>query len=275
MKDAIYDRISTRTYDKKQLTKNEIMVINEAIDETNKMMSPFNHKIEFFKDLKALDPEGEAKRIGTYGFIKNATNFVGGTIKNDFYGIIDYGYLFEYFILKLTQKGLSTCWLAGTFDREAFSNYIKPGEVIPAITPIGYPEDKMSLRERAIRFAVKANRRKSFDEMFYLNDINHPLKEDSNHLLQLPLELVKLGPSASNKQPWRIIILDHIVHFYLLQTPNYNTNRPFVIQALDMGISLCHFEIGLKEIGIAYELKVINHPSPRHFEYIISFVLDK
>lgn len=275
MKDAIYDRISTRTYEKKKLSEEEIKIISEAIDETKLMNSPFGHKIEFFTDFKTLDPEGEAKRIGTYGFIKNASSFVGGTIQNEFTGIVDYGYLFEYFILKLTQKGLSTCWLAGTFDRNAFSHHVKKGDIIPAITPIGYPEDKMSLRERAIRFAVKANRRKSFEEMFYLNDINHPLKEDSNHPLQLPLELVKLAPSASNKQPWRIIIIDNIIHFYLQETPNYNTNRPFIIQALDMGISLCHFEIGLKDLGLNYEMNVISHPLPQGFEYILSFILNK
>lgn len=145
MKDAVYDRISTRTYEKKILGNEEIKMINEAIDETKLLSSPFGHKIEFFTDFKALDPDGEAKRIGTYGFIKNASSFVGGTIQNELTGIVDYGYLFEYFIMKLTQKGLSTCWLAGTFDRSAFSDYVKPGYIIPAITPIGYPEDKKCL----------------------------------------------------------------------------------------------------------------------------------
>lgn len=274
MKDAVYDRISVRTYEKKPLTKKEREVVEEVIKMTKLIKGPFGHEISFFTDHQETNLDDEAKRIGTYGFIKNAPSFVGGTVKNEFTGIIDFGYVFEYLILQLTKQGFGTCWLGGTFDREAFKKHVSEGEIIPAITPVGYPEDKMSLRERAIRFAIKANRRKPFDEMFYLNDINHPIKDDTHHPLKEALEYVKLGPSASNKQPWRIIIKDQIVHFYLQRTPNYGVNRPFVIQALDLGIAILHFEIGLKELGITYQMKTILHQAPNDFEYILSFDLD-
>lgn len=275
MKDAIYDRISVRTYEKKILSQDEKHQVDELISSIKENKGPFGHQINYFVTHQKDVSDEEAKRIGTYGFIKNASSFVGGTITNTLHAMVDYGYLFEELILKLTQCGFATCWLAGTFDRKAFSHYINGDLMIPAITPIGYPEDSMSLRERAIRFAIKANRRNPFKDMFFLCDISHPLHEETDHPLKLAFELVQLGPSASNKQPWRLIVDDSIIHFYLERTPNYGVNRPFVIQALDIGIALKHFEIGLHELKKLFHYMVMEHPNPKTFEYIISIVIDK
>ena len=65
--------------------------------------------------------------------------------------------------------------------------------------------------------------------------------------------LFRSGPSASNKQPWRIILDWNKAHFYLKKTENYAQSIPFDIQALDMGIALCHFEEGLKEDKKEYQ----------------------
>jgi hypothetical protein len=275
LRDAIYDRISIRTYEKKPLTPNERQKVEEIVSMSKNHVGPFGHQIRYFVDHQDKQIDDEAKRIGTYGFIKNAPSFIGGVIKNDFNAIVDYGYLFESIILQLTKAGFGTCWLAGTFNRNAFKETFVEGEIIPAITPVGYPEDTMSLRERAIRFAIKANRRKPFEEMFFENDVHHPIKEDQNYPLYEPLVLVKLAPSASNKQPWRIIIENHQVHFFLEKTANYNDNRPFVIQALDMGIALCHFELGLKYLNKNYTFSKIDCAIPNGFNYIISIIIDK
>ena len=271
---AIYDRISVRTYEKKPLKSDERIVIDQLINEVKPTKGPFLHTANFFIDHQDKNLDDEAKRIGTYGFIKNAPSFIIGTIPNVREAIIDYGYIFEHLILKLTQSGYGTCWLAGTFDRKAFDSLIKNDLIIPAITPVGFAEDSMSLRERAIRVAIKANRRKSFEEMFFVNDTNHPMKNDKNHPLYYPLEAVQLAPSASNKQPWKIIIEPNRIHLYLEPTPNYATNRPFNIQYLDMGIALCHFEVALNHHNIKHTIKTMEHPYKKDFEYIISIELN-
>lgn len=273
MKKTINDRISVRTYQKKALTKKEKEVVEEVLKKASLMKGPFGHQVKFFTDHQETNLDDEAKRIGTYGSIKNAASFVGGTVLNERTGIIDYGYIFEYVILELTKHGFGTCWLGGTFNRGAFSDYVQANDIIPAITPVGYSEKRMTLREKITRLAIRANKRKSFDSMFYLKDISEPLKESDHHPLSSALEFVKLGPSATNKQPWRIIIQDKLVHFYLERTPNYGTNLPVQIQLLDMGIALLHFELGLKELELAYEMKEVEHHVPNNFEYILSFVL--
>jgi len=66
------------------------------------------------------------------------------------------------------------------------------------------------------------------------------------------LEAVRLAPSASNKQPWRLVITAESridlprAHLYLQRTPGYGTGlmSKFVklpdIQMVDMGIALSH-----------------------------------
>ncbi len=277
MIEAIYDRISVRTYEKVLLDVEAMGQIHEIIEKNKGKLGPFGHQISYFTEFITQDFDDEAKKIGTYGFIKNAPGFVGGTIENTLEGIVDFGYLFEQVILGLTEAGLGTCWLGGTFQRQALKEHTKEGMIIPAITPVGYPEDKKSLAERAIRFAIKADRRKHFHEMFYDQDLNHPLKDDAKdkHKLGKILELIQLGPSASNKQPWRIILDDHLMHFYLERTPNYAASMPFVMQALDIGIALAHAEIGFNEEGYQTTMSMGEHPSISGWDYMISIAYKK
>ena len=68
--------------------------------------------------------------------------------------------------------------------------------------------------------------------------------------------MVRLGPSASNKQPWRILRIGRSWHFYLQRTPNYREGflyRMFTqadLQRIDMGIAMCHFELTARELGL-------------------------
>lgn len=272
MIEAIYDRISVRTYEKTKLDEEAIGQISEIIQRNQDKIGPFGHRITYFMDYIRDDFDDESKKIGTYGFIKNAPGFIGGTIENTLEGIVDFGYLFEFIILELTRSGFGTCWLGGTFHRQAFARYTKEGIIIPAITPIGYPEDKKSLSERAIRFAIKADRRKHFSEMFFDEDIEHPMKDDAkeNHPLGLILELIQLCPSASNKQPWRFIVSNQVMHVYLERTPNYAMSVPFVMQALDIGIALAHAEISFQHEGYTIDMIMTEHPSVPGWDYMIS-----
>lgn len=273
MHEAILTRKSIRTFEKKKLSIQDVERVHAIIDKTNQMKGPFGHQASFFY----YDPDGqfddEGKMIGTYGFVKNPPAFFGGSTKNEMYHIIDFGYLFERIILKLTHIELGTVWLGGTFHRQALKHLLHGQEIIPAISPVGYPEDKTSLREKVIRLTVQADRRKEFSEMFYRDDFNHPIIEKDAHKIPYFTSLVYLqkAPSASNKQPWRILITENIIHLYLEKTPNYATSLPFSIQHLDMGIALYHIEEGLKKEQKSFDMKKMDHPSHLDWIYILSF----
>ena len=70
------------------------------------------------------------------------------------------------------------------------------------------------------------------------------------------LEMVRLAPSASNKQPWRIVREGRRWHFFLQRTPGYSGGlagrllKVEDIQRVDIGIAMCHFELAARELGL-------------------------
>ena len=57
-------------------------------------------------------------------------------------------------------------------------------------------------------------------------------------------EMVRIAPSASNGQPWRLILDGDSVHFY------HDEKEYSMFKQLDMGIAFCHFDLAMKEKGI-------------------------
>ncbi len=59
--------------------------------------------------------------------------------------------------------------------------------------------------------------------------------------------MIRLGPSAGNKQPWRIVQDSHknIFHFYTRKSDSVYDK----FHALDMGIAVSHFDLTAQELG--------------------------
>jgi hypothetical protein len=246
MIESIQKRRSVRTYHKKPLSDGDEKCVIQLIEEINQMKGPFGHKINLFYHPNASIDDDAPVKIGTYGFVKHAPSFVSGTVHNTFKGLIDFGYLFEFLILRLTKMNLGTVWLAGTFNRKAFNQRVAVDEIIPAITPVGYAHEDQSMIEKFIRKRSKGDDRFAFESLYFKNDFETPMTLDENKISKA-LEACRLGPSASNKQPWRVLVIKDDMHLYLARTPNYANILNFDVQALDMGIALCHLVLGLNQ----------------------------
>ncbi|MCD4826383.1 MAG: hypothetical protein K8Q99_01225 [Acholeplasmataceae bacterium] len=274
--EAISKRISVRTYEKKSIDQFDIKTIKNILSKYESIKGPFGHSFEFnYSQNNSDDTNG--KKIGTYGLLKNVPAYIGGVCQNFKDAIIDYGYVFEHIILELTALGFGTCWLGGTFKRDDYKKDLKVNQIIPAISPVGYPSINRSIAEKMLRRAANSDHRLPFEQLFFDMCLN-PLSEDFNDYITDSLLLIRKGPSASNKQPWRIIVdKDNLIyHLYLERTPNYAKMLNYDIQALDIGIAIAHFEISLKKHMISYKKEILeNHPKNEHFEYIISFQSDK
>lgn len=190
-------------------------------------------------------------RIGTYGVIKNAPAYVVGCVKPGPLAFMDYGYLLEGIVLGAAALGLGTCWLGGIFDRKASGAALglKADDIVPAITPVGYPAETTSLADRLIRFSARSSTRKPFGELFFDGSWEKPL--DQGDPSAAALEAVRQGPSASNKQPWRIVRSGGAYQLYILEDALYAKAIPGVLlQDLDAGIAMRHLEIGAAALGI-------------------------
>lgn len=253
--DIIKERTSWRTYSSQPLgneTKEKFLKILQL----QEIKSPFNElagKYRFeFLHMPEIDPE-EQKKLGTYGFIKGAQSFIVGLCDSSDYDKENFGYLMEVIILVATDMGLGTCWLGGFFKKGEFSKKVNRGsnEDIPAITPIGYPANKRRLKERVLRGFVRAKARQSWEKLFFEGDFSTPLQQNGIGDYATLVEMVRLGPSAGNKQPWRIVKEKgkNIFHFYVVDVPG-KEGLYSKMRKIDSGIAVCHFDLTAKEMGI-------------------------
>ncbi len=117
---------------------------------------------------------------------------------------------------------------------------------------------------RAIQSASLAgsNQRLPWEALFFDARWGVPLSPEAAGAYAEALEMVRLGPSASNKQPWRIVREGNHWHFYLQRTPRYAAMglgkliRIADIQRIDLGIAMCHFELTAAELGLAGQWQI-------------------
>ena len=164
---------------------------------------------------------------------------------------------YYYLVLFATGLGFQTCWLGGTFNKRDFENNVKlhEDEFIPIVSPVGLKKEKPRVFESSMRAFVCANKRKPWSELFFEESSSVHLNEARAEAYVIPLEMVRLGPSASSKQHWRIIKDKKTFHFYLCRTKGYGVTS-YDMQKNDMGIAKCHFELSAKVKGRAEQWKV-------------------
>jgi len=207
--------------------------------------NPYGLPIEY----KLLD--AEKQKLGC-PVVVGTEMFIGAKMKAEPHFNEAVGYSFEKLLLGALSMGIGSVWICGTMDRPAFEKAMElgEGEVMPCISPLGYPAKKMSLRESMMRKGIKADERKAFEELFFDGSFDAPLTQEKAGNLVYPLEMVRLAPSAVNKQPWRVVHTDNTVHFYLKRSKGFNGGT-IDMQKIDMGIALCHFDLAAKEAGLA------------------------
>jgi hypothetical protein len=218
--------------------------------------------------------------LGTYGIIRGATGFLVGAVPDGPKNLEDYGYLLEDLILFATDLGLGTCWLGGTFNRSTFAARmeLRPGELMPAVAAVGYVSDKRGFVDRMMRRGAGSSSRLPWEEIFFAGRFGVALTRKQSGAYTVPLEMLRLAPSASNKQPWRVIQDGAAWHFYLQRTPGYRQTHLVQIpdlQRTDMGIALSHFELTAREVGLeghwALQEPPLEKPNPLT-EYSVTWV---
>jgi hypothetical protein len=174
---------------------------------------------------------------------------------------------------------LGTCWLGGTFKAGKFAQAVnlQEDQILPTVSPIGYPAEEKSLTEKIMRRIAGSDHRKPWSDIFFANDFATPLTRGQTGKYSEALENLRLAPSASNKQPWRILLnpAKKVFHFYLSRATSYKFLRLVSLQDIDMGIAMSHFEITAREQGLAGIWQVdTNAPKETSLDYIVSWQAD-
>lgn len=282
--EIIKERYSCRTYKDKPIEADTKRKLEEALLSQNQ--SPFKSGPRFILATATDEDRNSLKDLGTYGFIKDAAGFIIGAVKESDKSLEDYGYILEKLILYATDLGLGTCWLGGSFKKSNFSKKISSsgGEIVPAVVAVGYRGDKARFRDEMIRRGAGSKKRMPWQDIFFSDDFKTPLGEDDAGDYAACLEMLRLAPSASNRQPWRIIKerSNNRFHFYLQRTKGYYQRNKMLfkmadLQRIDMGIAMCHFELSASHLNLRGVWK-INNPGiknlPESYQYTVSWSID-
>jgi nitroreductase len=261
--ETIQKRRSVRTYTGEPLRNEHIAQIKEYI---NRLQAPFgiNARIE----LISVNSDNKPIKLGTYGWIKGACDYLVLVYEAMPFAETAAAYLFEQVILFCTDLGLGTCWLGGSFSRSDFKKQVRfnVNEKLKIVSPVGYLSDRKRFLEQYIVRADKNHAsRKPFGELFFDKNFDYPLSEAYAGVYLKPLEMVRLAPSANNKQEWRVLLDDNALHFYKKPYPFFDS--------IDIGIALCHFELSCKELGIKGKYKQLKvFPTNNNVNYVISWI---
>ncbi|RCX18823.1 putative nitroreductase [Anaerobacterium chartisolvens] len=273
--EIIRDRISVRTYSNKAVTDDTVQKLDIFLKELTASQTA---GLRLTSIAASTGMQGGASRLGTYGMIRGASRFIAAVVEKSSNDLERLGYLFEKAVLYATSMGLSTCWLGGSFNKGDFSKAlsIKENEEIPIVSPVGYAKEGRDIVGSLVRFSAGSANRKAWDEIFFSGSFEGKLSRRDAGDYGEALEMMRLAPSASNKQPWRVVESDGKYHFYLRHTKGYGKMLGYDVQRIDMGIAMCHFEMTASEMGLKGRWSREN-PNisgvPQDTDYIISWVI--
>lgn len=279
----ISERHSCRRYRKEPLKPEDRLALEEFL--ASQTLDPFGSSLRLvLLAAKEQDP-GSLKGLGTYGFIKNPAAFMAGAVTSSPKDMEDYGYAMERAVLFATELGLGSCWLGGTFTKSSFAKRVglRPQESMPAVVAVGYKQREDAVRAQ-LRRRVGATDRLPAEQLFFEGDFHQPLRLHPGDPWTQVLEAVRWAPSASNKQPWRILRIQDSFLFYLERSKGYGKGSFLFrvlgladLQRVDMGIAMCHFELAARELGLRGNWTV-NEPqtyqAQGNLQYIATWTLE-
>ncbi|MGG7144754.1 nitroreductase family protein [Clostridium nigeriense] len=208
--EAIKNRHSVRKFTDKKIDENIKKELLEVIDECNR-------EGDLNIQLCTEEPKAFDSLMAHYGKFSNVKNYIAivGKKGNEFNERC--GYYGEKIVLKATQLGLNTCWVALTFSKVNTMCSIEKGEKLCCVIALGYGENQ-----------GVAHKSKSMDQLSKING-------DMPEWFKNGMEAAMLAPTAMNQQKFQISLEGNKVSIKSL---------PAFYSKLDLGIVKLHFEIG-------------------------------
>jgi nitroreductase len=278
--EVIRARSSWRSYDGRPLEPGDRARLDEFIEALEP--GPFGGDVRLELVEASAGDRAELRKLGTYGVVRGARTFLAGAIEQGPMDMEDYGYVFERAVLHATALGLGTCWLGASFNRSGFASKINlaEDEILPAVSPVGYVASRRTAVDAVTRFVARSKKRKPWKELFFDGAFAGPLSREAAGPYADVLEMVRLAPSASNRQPWRIVkeASRDVFHLFISRSAVYSGVAANVaggdLQRTDMGIACCHFELAARELALPGEWKVLEAPEvelPERTTYVASW----
>lgn len=224
MREAIEKRVSRRNFTGEPLSASQIEAIQRLTAAANERSGL---TIEFVED-GGIAFSNVRTTYGIFSKVRAMLLMKGKEDMADFREKI--GYYGESLLLDIVDMGLGTCWVGGTFDRDAFVH--AEGEAIPDVILIGNI-GKPGLKDR-LMMQVNHRNRTPLEARITSDE---PLPD----WIKSGMEAVIAAPSAMNKQKPRF---EYSKGILTATVPN-----DYRADLTDLGIAKLHFEIGADNGG--------------------------
>lgn len=219
-------RHSVRTYSHDKIPQNVREKLKAEITMTNSHVSGLRFQLIFDNS----DPfRGFFKSYGTF---KNPNNYLVAIIDPSFENIEEKaGYYAERFVIKCVEEKIGTCFVGGTYDPRSIDVALRAGEKISFIVLFGYEAEKQRWNEKML---VSLVHRKQFElSHFFIPSEEFESACEKIYTLKMGTEAVSIAPSAVNKRPVRIFVIEEgnsLTPCAKVEVKNYMNN-------IDLGIA--------------------------------------
>ena len=220
--DAIFKRKSIRKFDLAPLDSKD-----------------FSDLVEFIKDVKPMFSEIKIEtRIVGHKEIKNIVPIVAPHYlllfsKSTGAYLTNAGFMLQQVDLYLSANGIGCCYLGlANPSKEIKADFECEGFEYVIMLGFGKPKEPVH------RANTNEFKRRSLADIFE--------GEISNQLM----EVARLSPSASNRQPWFFTGTNEVIHAYCSKQNIIKALLYERMNKIDMGIALCHIDIAAEHEGL-------------------------
>jgi nitroreductase len=240
IEECIRSRRSMRRYAKKSPDKAEMDAVRALVRGAERLDPAIPLRFEI---VDSPDSVGRLMRgmLGSYGKIDSPACLAAVT--RDLPGCLEnIGYAGERIVLGLASRGVSTCWVGGTFDRGAAKELlgVKPPDSLVCLIAFGYGDER---RKDPLRTLAGSNRKKGAEKLFFNGTWGVALSLAGEPFpgAFAAAELCALAPSAMNTQPVRCVLSGREAAIYAQKA-----RGP---APLDAGIMMAHLALALELQG--------------------------
>lgn len=231
---AIEKRISCRAFTEKSLDQGQFDALVQEIERINAESG-----LHF--QLYGPRADGTAIDMSAKMFANNPPCYAAFVARKDPLEEEKLGYYGERLVLLAEMLGLSTCWVASTYDQATTRVELGDGEVLHDVVPIGFAPEKIPFKQRTIRASIRGRSKKLED--LYRGPV--PLA-GAPEWVQACVDAVWKGPSAINEQPV-VFVQDDVDGPVRAELVRVKTGMEYT----DLGIAKYHFEVVAHECGVS------------------------
>lgn len=228
---AIDKRVSMRAYTDKPLEQEKLDQLQVVVDEANADGMSF----QLYGPREGM---GTALDLNRGMFASSSRNYAALVAGKDDLSSEKLGYYGEKLALLATHLGLGTCWVASTYDHDTIRAEVGPDQVLWDVMPIGYAPEKIPLKQRTIRAAIRKTDKKP--QAMIKSDVPF---DQLPEWITAGIDAVAKGPSAVNKQP---VVFSYFEGKLTAAMPG----QTYAIRFNDFGIAKLHFQIGVESCGV-------------------------